>query len=156
MLPQLYDLHTAMEAIRPVCHDRTRLIIATFSRLWHPLIRFGEAIGWKARLTDESWIPPLEVRNLLSQCNFAIIRQINSILCPVGIPLVSNVINRWITPLPCINQLSLCTLTIARPLPPGAPTVLPPSEVGAPAGAASAWRSACGVALRLHRRAGAE
>ena len=61
VLPQLYDFHTALEAIRTVCHDRTRIIIATFSRLWQPSIRCGELVGWKARVPDESWIPPYEV-----------------------------------------------------------------------------------------------
>jgi SAM-dependent methyltransferase len=117
VLPQLYDLHTALEAIRHVCHDRTRLIICTFSRVWQPAIRAGEALGWKARVPDESWMPPAEVRNLLAHCDFGVVRQVNGILCPVGIPLVAPLLNRWAAPLPGINQLSLCTVSIARMLP---------------------------------------
>src|ERR1035437_8785057 len=70
VLPQLYDLHTALEAIRLVCHDRTRVIVTTFSRLWQPLIRSGEMLRWKARVPDESWIPPAEVQSILGQCDF--------------------------------------------------------------------------------------
>jgi hypothetical protein len=117
VLPQLYDLHTALEAIRTVCHDRTRIIICTFSRLWQPIIRFGEMLGWKARVPEESWIPPLEVRSLLAQCDFDIVQQEEGILWPLGIPLLSNFVNRWIAPLPGIRQLDLCTVTVARMLP---------------------------------------
>lgn len=117
VLPQLYDLHTVLEAIRPVCHDRTRLIICTFSRLWQPAIRLGEMLGWKARVPTESWIPSMEVRNLVSQCDYQVVRQVNGILMPLWIPLISNLVNRWAVPLPGLNELGLCTVSIARLLP---------------------------------------
>jgi SAM-dependent methyltransferase len=117
VLPQLYDVYTALEAIRSVCHDRTRIIVTTFSRAWQPGIRFGESLGWKARVPDESWIPPAEVSSIFSQCDFDIVTQRESILLPVGIPLVSNLVNRWMAPLPGLNHLNLCTVTVARMLP---------------------------------------
>jgi SAM-dependent methyltransferase len=117
VLPQLYDLHTALEAIRSVCHDRTRIIVTTFSRLWQPMIRLGEILGWKARVPDESWIPPAEVKSILGQCDFDIVTQKDAILMPVGIPLVSNLVNRWMAPLPGYRPLNLCTVTIGRMLP---------------------------------------
>jgi SAM-dependent methyltransferase len=117
VLPQLYDVYTALEAIRSVCHDRTRIIITTFSRLWQPGIRCGEMMGWKARVPDESWIPPTEVSSIFAQCDFDIVTQRESILLPVGIPLVSNLVNRWVAPLPGWRHFNLCTVTVARMLP---------------------------------------
>jgi hypothetical protein len=115
VLPQLYDLHTALEAIRSVCHDRTRIIVTTFSRLWQPAIRMGEVAGWKSRVPDESWIPPTEVRSILAQCDFDIVTQKNGILLPVGIPLMSNLVNRWLAPM--FDLFNLCTVTVGRILP---------------------------------------
>ncbi|HUO09583.1 MAG TPA: glycosyltransferase [Phycisphaerae bacterium] len=115
VLPQLYDLHTALEAIRSVCHDRTRVIVTTFSRLWQPAIRFGEMIGWKARVPDESWIPPAEVRSILAQCDFDIVSQKDGILLPIGIPLVSDLVNRWLAPF--FDFFNLCTVTVGRAVP---------------------------------------
>jgi ubiquinone/menaquinone biosynthesis C-methylase UbiE len=117
VLPQLYDLHTVLEALRSVCHARTRLVITTFSRLWQPAIRCGEALGLKARVPDESWLPATEVRNILAQCDLEVVRQIHGLVLPIGIPLVSNLVNRWIAPLPGINHLGLSTVSIARLLP---------------------------------------
>ncbi len=117
VLPQLYDVYTALEAIRSVCHDRTRIIVTTFSRLWQPGIRLGEMLGWKARVPDESWIPPAEVGSIFTQCDFDIVTQRESILWPVGIPVLSNLVNRWIAPLPMWRHLNLCTVTVARILP---------------------------------------
>ncbi|MGN6367206.1 MAG: glycosyltransferase [Phycisphaerae bacterium] len=115
VLPQLYDLHTALEAIRAVCHDRTRVIVTTFSRVWQPAIRIGEVLGWKARVPDESWIPPAEVRSILGQCDYDIVAQKDGILLPVGIPLVSNLVNRWVAPM--MDWANLCTVTVGRILP---------------------------------------
>jgi SAM-dependent methyltransferase len=117
VMHQLYDLHTALEALRSVCHDRTRILITTFSRLWHPVIRASEVARWKARVPDESWLPPYEVAGLLRQCDFDIISQKPSILLPLPIPLVSNLVNRWLAPLPGFRAFDLCTLTVARMLP---------------------------------------
>src|SRR5271154_1805647 len=111
VLPQLYDVYTALEAIRAVCHDRTRIIVTTFSQLWKPIIRMAEMAGWKARVPDESWIPPAEVRSILGQCDFNIVTQQDAILLPVGIPVMSNLVNRWIAPLPIKHHFDLCTVT---------------------------------------------
>ncbi len=117
VMHQLYDLHTALEALRSVCHDRTRILITTFSRLWHPVIRASELARWKARVPDESWLPPYEVAGLLRQCDFDIISQKPSVLLPLPVPLVSNLVNRWLAPLPGFRLFDLCTLTVARMLP---------------------------------------
>ncbi len=124
---QLYDLHTALENLRSVCHDRTRVVICSFSRLWQPCIRAGEAAGLKQRVPDESWIPSEETINLLTQCDFKVVRQAQGILLPLYAPVVSNLINRWVAPLPGIRQLCLCTLTVARMLPRRNVSAAPPS-----------------------------
>ncbi len=117
VLPQLYDLHDALEALQAVCHDRTRIIVSTFSQLWRPLIGLGEMLGWKARVPEESWIPPYEVNSLLGQCDFQIVTQKHGILWPIGIPVLSNLVNRWMAPLPGLHHLDLCTITVARYVP---------------------------------------
>jgi ubiquinone/menaquinone biosynthesis C-methylase UbiE len=114
VLQQLYDLHTALARIQSVCHNQTRLILCTYSRLWQPIVALAEKLGLKCRVPDESWLPSDEIPNILAQTNFQVVRQTPCILCPVGIPLLSNFLNRWIAPLPGIRHLCLCTLTIAR------------------------------------------
>ncbi len=117
VLQQIYDLHTMLAEIAAVCHSGTRIIFCTYSRLWHPLIRFAEMAGRKLSLPVESWIPADEIVSLLEQGNFEVVRQRPGVLMPLRIPVLSNAINRWIAPLPGFRHLPLCTLTVARPLP---------------------------------------
>lgn len=100
VLQQIYDLHTALAAIATVCHADTRLIFCTFSRLWHPVIRLAEKAGRKMPLPAESWIPPDEIVSLLTQGNYAVVRQRPGVLMPLGVPLLADAINRWIAPFP--------------------------------------------------------
>ncbi len=113
-LQELYDVHAALAAIRSVCHARTRIIFCTYSRLWSPLLRLAELVGRKFRTPDESWLPRDELANLLAHSGMEVVRQSPAVIAPLGIPVLSNFLNRWIAPLPGIRQLGLCLLTVAR------------------------------------------
>ncbi|MGC9261380.1 MAG: glycosyltransferase [Phycisphaerae bacterium] len=114
VLQELYDLHTALAAIRGLCHDRTRLIFCTYSRLWTPVLRVAELLGRKFATPDESWLPRRELPNILAQNGMEVIRQTSAVIAPVGIPVISDFLNRWLTPLPGVRQLGLSLLTVAR------------------------------------------
>ena len=113
-LQEIYDLHTVCNAIRTVCHERTRIIFCTYSRLWTPLLHLAELLGRKFSAPDESWLPRDELTNLLNQSDMEVIRQIPAMIAPARIPLISNILNRWLAPLPGIRQFGLSLLTVAR------------------------------------------
>ncbi len=125
VLQEIYDLHTLLSAIRPVCHDRTRLIFCTCSRLWTPILRAAEIVGRKFATPDENWLPRDELENLLVQGGMQVVRQVPAIIAPLNIPLLSDALNRWVAPLPAVRHLDLSLVTIARPIhvtpPPGRP-----------------------------------
>jgi 2-polyprenyl-3-methyl-5-hydroxy-6-metoxy-1,4-benzoquinol methylase len=114
VLQELYDLHTALRAIRPLCHAGTRIIFCTYSRLWTPLLRLAELLGRKFATPDESWLPRDELMNLLSQNGMEVVRQTPAVIAPMGVPIVSGAMNRWMAPLPGVRQLGLSLLTVAR------------------------------------------
>jgi 2-polyprenyl-3-methyl-5-hydroxy-6-metoxy-1,4-benzoquinol methylase len=116
VLQQIYDIHGVLRKLRYLCHARTRIIICTYSRVWQPAIRIAELLGIKCPVPEESWIPPSELENLLHQGDFEIVRKQPAILLPAGIPVISNLINRWAAPLPLLRHGCLVTISIARPL----------------------------------------
>ncbi len=115
VLQELYDVHTALAAIRGVCHDRTRIIFCTYSRLWTPVLKIAELLGRKFATPDESWLPRDELPNLLAQNGMEVIRQTSAVIAPAGLPIISDFLNRWLPPLPGVRQLGLSLLTVARP-----------------------------------------
>jgi SAM-dependent methyltransferase len=117
VVTQLADVQATLEALSAVCHPRTRMIVYSYSRLWQPLLRLAEVLGLKLRQPADSWLPPEEVANLLALADYETVRRDMSVVFPVGIPLLADVLNRYVGHLPGIEWLSLMYGIIARPAP---------------------------------------
>jgi SAM-dependent methyltransferase len=115
VVTHLADVQRTFENLHAVCHPRTRLLIYSYSRLWQPMLRFAEATGLKYRQPPEAWLPPEEVRNMLDLADFEVVRNDSQIVFPVGIPLLSDLVNRYLGHLPVFEWLSLMYGIIARP-----------------------------------------
>ena len=117
VVTHLTDVEAAFEALRAVCHPRTRILVYSYSRLWQPALRLAEIVGLKYRQPPEAWLPPEEVKNMLWLADFEVVRHDYAIVMPAGVPLVSNLLNRYFGHLPGAEWLSLIYGIIARPGP---------------------------------------
>jgi SAM-dependent methyltransferase len=117
VVTHLTDVQATLEALQSVCHARTRVFIYSYSRVWQPILRFAEGLGWKHKPPPDAWLPPEEVASLLSLSDFEIVRRDYAIVCPVGIPLVADLLNRYAGHLPGAEWLSLMYGLVARPAP---------------------------------------
>lgn len=115
-LSEVYDVVTLLRCVRRLCHDRTRLVIANYSRLWQPALRVAEWIGVKRPSPPQNWLPSAEIDNLLALAGWEPVRRFGTTLVPVGFPLVSNAINRFVANLPLVDALCLNHITVARPV----------------------------------------
>lgn len=115
VIGEVYDFRVLLEAIRPVCEPRTRLVITHYNRLWQPILTLADWLRSRTHLTADNWLPPDEVDNLLALSNFEVIRRDNAFLLPLGIPLVAPILNRWFAPLPLLNEFALQSICVARP-----------------------------------------
>jgi SAM-dependent methyltransferase len=114
---ELDDVQATLSALQAVCHARTRLLVYSYSRLWQPLLRLAEAVGLKLRQPTESWLPPEEVVNMLGLADYEVVRRDAGLVCPAGIPLVADTLNRYAGHLPGLEWLSLMYGIVARPAP---------------------------------------
>jgi SAM-dependent methyltransferase len=114
---QLTDVQRTLEVLQAAVHSRTRLFLYSYSRLWQPLLRLAEVLRLKHRPPPESWLPPEELRNILSLADYELVRQDNQIVCPIHLPLVSDFLNRFVGHLPGLEWLALMFGLIARPAP---------------------------------------
>lgn len=117
VVTHLVDVQATLEALHPLCHSRTRILIYSYSRLWQPLLRLAEAFGLKYRQPAESWLPPEEIENMVSLADYEVVRRDTAIVCPVGIPLLADLLNRYVGRLPGLDQLSFMYGIVARPAP---------------------------------------
>jgi YD repeat-containing protein len=125
VVTHLTDVQRALERLHPLCHARTRLMIYSYSRLWQPVLRLAELLGLKYEQPPEAWLPPEEIRGMLHLADFEIVRRDLQIVAPAGIPVLSDLLNRYLGPLPIANLFSLVFGFIARPAPHRARLPLP-------------------------------
>jgi len=111
------DVQRTLQALRSVCHARTRIFIYSYSRLWQPLLKLAEWTGLKYQPPPDAWLPPEEVRNMLSLADYEVVRDDYQIVCPGYLPLVSDLLNRYVGHLPGFEWLSLMYGIVARPAP---------------------------------------
>ena len=117
LVTHLSDVQATLEALHAVSHPRTRVLIYSYSRLWQPLLRLSELLGMKYRQPPEAWLPPEEIKAMLALADFEIVRDDAHVVCPVGIPLVADLANRYLGRLPLVDAFSLMFGIIARPDP---------------------------------------
>ncbi|HUG53198.1 MAG TPA: glycosyltransferase [Vicinamibacteria bacterium] len=133
VVTHLADVQQALEALHPVCHARTRVVIYSYSRLWQPVMRLAELVGMKHRQPPEAWLPPEEIRNMLGLADFEVVRNDAQIVMPAYVPLLSGLANRYLGHLPGLDALSLMYGIVARPAPPRVrPTASPTVSVVVP------------------------
>ncbi len=117
VVTHLSDVQGQLEALQPLCHSRTRVLIYSYSRLWQPLLRLAEVVRLKYKQPPEAWLPPEEIRNMLALADFEVVRHDRQIVCPAHVPLLADLLNRYLGRLPVADQLSLMYGIIARPAP---------------------------------------
>jgi len=133
VVTHLTDVQRTLEALHPLCHSRTRVVIYSYSRLWQPMLRLAEILGLKHRQPPEAWLPPEEIRNMLGLADFEVVRTDEQIVMPAHVPLLSDLANRYLGHLPGLSALSLMYGIIARPAPrPRGPAAQPAVSVVVP------------------------
>lgn len=111
----LGDVRRLLDALHHVSHSKTRVMIYSYSRLWQPILWAAETLGFKRRPPADAWIPQEEVRTMLHLADWDVVREDRQIVMPVGIPVVSNLLNRWVGHLPLLDSFSLMFGMVARP-----------------------------------------
>ncbi len=113
----LTDVQGTLEALHPLLHSRSRLLIYSYSRVWQPVLRMAELIGLKYEAPPEAWLPSEEVARMLWSADFEVVRRDYQVVLPAHVPLVADLANRYLGRLPLAEQLSLMYGFIARPAP---------------------------------------
>ena len=117
VVTHLRDVQATLEALHAVSHPRTRVLIYSYSRLWQPLLRLAELLGMKYRQPPEAWLPPEEIKAMLALADFEVVRDDAHLVCPIGIPLLADLLNRYLGRLPLASAFSQMFGIVARPAP---------------------------------------
>jgi SAM-dependent methyltransferase len=121
------DCQALLAALLPLTAGHTRIIIAYYSRLWVPLLRFGERLAQKMPHSSENWLSTGDTVNLLTLAGYEVVSREWRQLLPKRLGGLGTLVNRTLAPLPGIRRLCLRNYIVGRPLPAAEPGGPPPS-----------------------------
>ncbi len=116
ILNDLWNVQDFFRKMKEWCHAETRIIINAYSRLWQPPMDFAQKIGLATRMLPQSWLTKEDISNLLQIEEFEIIKHFSEIICPVKLPLLSTLLNRYIAKITPFKWFALTNFIIARPI----------------------------------------
>jgi SAM-dependent methyltransferase len=117
LMPYVDDLLELFHRVAEHSHERTRVIVNSYSRVWRPVFRLAELLRLKPRKPLRNWVAPHDVVNLLELAGFEPVLSRTRILFPKHIPFVTTFLNGFVGSLPLINMLAVTNWIVARPLP---------------------------------------
>lgn len=112
------DCVRLMESLHRFCLPSTRIIIASYSHLWEPVLRFAKSIGRRMPTHDHliNWLAIHDMANILKITDFEVVKTEWRQLVPARMMGVGTFINKVIAPLPLIRTLCLRRYVVARPM----------------------------------------
>ncbi len=109
------DIQILLTQIYHKINANTRLILVYYSALWSPLIKLASFLGLRKKTPSMNWITHEDVQNFALLSNFEIVQRNPRILCPVFIPVLSYILNKWLLPLPFFRLFGLLNVAVLRP-----------------------------------------
>jgi len=117
LVGHLSDVQGTLAQLRPLCHERTQIILSYYNFAWEPFIRAGERLGWKMPEHQQNWLGEQDVLNLLELADFEPEALGRDLILPVPLLGLSNSINNSLRTLPVVRHLNLIHYVVARPKP---------------------------------------
>ena len=117
LVPYAYDLEELLRNVRTMTHERSRIVIHSYSQLWRPLIRLAELLRLKPRKPIHNWVAIGDARNLLELADMEVLTVSRQILFPKKLPLLTTFLNGVVARIPLIRHLCVTWWVVARPRP---------------------------------------
>jgi len=115
ILNDFWDIQVVFDLIRKYSNRHTRLIMNVYSRLWELPLSIAEKLGLARPVLYQNWLTIDDIDNILNLSGFELVRSWQEILCPINIPLLANICNRFLVKIAPLNELAMTNFIIARP-----------------------------------------
>ncbi len=115
LVNDVWDVQKVLERVRRHCAPHTRVVINTYSRLWHLPLAAARRLGLAKPLMAQNWLTVEDVSNLLDLTDFEVVRNCSEVLLPLRLPLLAPFCNRFLVKLWPFRLAALTNFIIARP-----------------------------------------
>lgn len=109
------DIQQVLERIHPLTTEGTRIVITYYNYLWEGVLWLGAFLRIRRPYPYQNWLPPEDIKNLLSLAGFDVIRSSSYIILPKRVPPFTTLCNYLLSLLPGFRLLNMVSLVVARP-----------------------------------------
>jgi len=111
------DIQLLFHQVKNCINPESRLMVNYHNFFWLPLLNLAEKLHLKNPQNRTNWLNTNDITNLLETEGYQVIKSGRRLLCPLYIPFLSNLINKYIANLPLISKFCFTNFIIARLLP---------------------------------------
>jgi SAM-dependent methyltransferase len=117
LVGDVWDVQTILEKAASLSHPASRIILNSYSRLWEIPLMAAQRLGLAQPVLQRNWLTVEDVANLEGLADLEVIRSWQEILCPLPVPGIKTLFNKFLVKLWPLNQLGLTNFILARPRP---------------------------------------
>ena len=117
LLNDLWDVQIVLERLNTCSHDRTRIMINTYSHLWEIPLTITKKLGLAKPALNQNWLTVEDVDNLLVLGAYETVHKWQEIILPLKIPWLTPFFNRFLVKLWPFCELGVTNFLIARKKP---------------------------------------
>ena len=111
------DIQLLFHQVKNCINPESRLMVNYHNFFWLPLLNLAEKLHLKNPQNRTNWLNTNDITNLLETEGYQVIKSGRRLLCPLYIPFLSNLINKYIANLPLISKFCFTNFIIAQLLP---------------------------------------
>jgi hypothetical protein len=109
------DIQFFMTELFKVLNGNERIIVTYYNSIWKPFISLATKLRLRKKLPEQNWIAHEDIDNLMLLSGYEVVRRDSKVLCPIYIPIVSSLLNKFFSPLPFFRWFNLLNFAIIRP-----------------------------------------
>jgi SAM-dependent methyltransferase len=110
----LWDVHAALERVRPCCVPRTRIIFNFFSHLWERPLALAQKLRIATPTLPQNWLTTSDLENLLRLSGYEPLRNWPEVVAPLRLP-TAGFANRILARIAPFRWFAMTNYLVARP-----------------------------------------
>jgi ubiquinone/menaquinone biosynthesis C-methylase UbiE len=113
----IWDVQEVFTQLSRLCHERTRIIINSYSRVWElPLFLAGK-LGLAKEKLPQNWLTIDDLADIMTLADLEVIRTWHEILWPLHFPVIAGLCNKILARLWPFRLFTMSNFILARPRP---------------------------------------
>lgn len=116
VMTELVDIYSFTTELRKLCTENTKVIHISYNNRWEPLFKIGGKIGLCQKHPVQNWMTKSDYKTFFELSGFQPVKEGFELLCPIRIPFISNLLNRFGSITPLIKSFSMVYYGVLKPI----------------------------------------